>query len=209
MTKIKICGLKRPEDIWAVNEAKPDFAGFIIDFPRSHRSISPERAAELAAGLDPEIVPVGVFVDADPALPARLLNEGIIRVAQLHGHESEDYIRELRGRTDGLLARAFVIHSAEDVRRAAESSADYILLDQGQGTGKTFDWSLVPEMERPFILAGGLGVENLAEAIRRLHPWAVDLSSGVETDQQKDPEKIRRAVKIVRELSATGKDMAD
>ena len=95
--------------------------------------------------------------------------------------------------------QAFSVQTAEDLQRAAESSADYVLLDQGSGgTGKTFDWSLAEGFTRPFLLAGGLGTDNLAEAIERLSPWAVDLSSSLEISGLKDRDKILEAVNIVR-----------
>ena len=90
LVKIKICGLRRLEDIEAVNEFCPDYAGFIVDVPRSFRSVTPEKLKELTEGLRKEIIPVGVFVDAPEDLPARLLNEGIIGMAQLHGSEDEE-----------------------------------------------------------------------------------------------------------------------
>lgn len=198
-TKIKICGLKRPEDIQAVNAAKPDFCGFIIEFSKSSRCVAREKVRDLVKGLHNDIIPVGVFVNAPPQLPAQLLNEGTLGIAQLHGNEDEDYIRTLRTLTDKPLIQAFSIRDKEDVNRACQSTADYILLDQGGGgTGKTFDWSLIPSISRPFFLAGGLGTDNLEKAIRHVHPWAVDLSSSLETQGYKDPEKIKRAVEIVK-----------
>ena len=120
-------------------------------------------------------------------------------MAQLHGNENEDYIRRLREMTEKPLIKAFSIRKAQDVEKACQSSADYILLDQGSGgTGKTFDWSLIPRISRPFFLAGGLGTGNLKQAICQVHPWAVDLSSSLETDGFKDPEKMKKAVEIVR-----------
>lgn len=201
MSRIKICGLKRQEDIRAVNEAKPDYCGFVIEVPKSSRCVSREQVRELTAGLDGDIQPVGVFVNAPVELPALLLNEGTIAIAQLHGNEDEDYIRELRKLTDKPLIQAFSIRTVEDVEKACKSPADYILLDQGSGgTGKRFDWSLVPDMTRPFFLAGGLGAYNLEQAIRQLKPWAVDLSSSLETAGKKDPEKIKKAVEIIRQM---------
>ena len=200
-TMIKICGLKRPEDIQSVNLAKPDFCGFIVEFPRSSRCVSRELLAELTAQLDPEITPVGVFVNAPVELPAELAESGVIRAIQLHGQEDEEYIRRLRKLigSDIPVIQAFSIQTAEDLRRAAESSADYVLLDQGSGgTGKTFDWSLAEGFTRPFLLAGGLSTDNLAEAIERLSPWAVDLSSSLEIGGLKDRDKIIEAVNIVR-----------
>ena len=192
-TRIKVCWLNRPEDIEWVNLAKPDFCGFIVEFPRSSRCVSRELLAELTAQLDPEIIPVGVFVNAPVKLPAELAESGVIRAIQLHGQEDEEYIRRLRRLIGGDIPviQAFSVQTAEDLRRAAESSADYVLLDQGSGgTGKTFT--------RPFLLAGGLGTDNLAEAIERLSPWAVDLSSSLEIGGLKDRNKIIEAVNIVR-----------
>ncbi len=198
-TKIKICGLRRMEDIQAVNEAKPDFCGFVIEVPGSFRSVTVSQAKELAAELDRDIQAVGVFVNAPETLAAELLNQGIISMAQLHGQEDETYIRRLRKLTDRPLIKAFSVRTRKDAEKAMESTADYILLDQGSGgTGIPFDWSLLPVIERPFFLAGGLGEDNLEIAVHRLHPYAVDLSSGVETDMWKDPVKIKKAVDIVR-----------
>ena len=198
-TKIEICGLRRMEDVQAVNEAKPDFCGFIIEVPKSFRSVTADQVKELVAGLDRDIQAVGVFVNAPETLAAELLNQGIISMAQLHGQEDETYIRRLRKLTDRPLIKAFSVRTRKDAEKAMESTADYILLDQGSGgTGIPFDWSLLPVIERPFFLAGGLGEDNLEIAVHRLHPYAVDLSSGVETDMWKDPVKIKKAVDIVR-----------
>ena len=200
-TKIKICGLRLREDILAVNEAKPDFCGFIIEFPSSFRSVTADEVRELVKELDPEIRPVGVFVNAPMELVRTLLDDGTLALAQLHGQEDESYIRELKTYTDKLIIKAFSIKTAEDIEKALQSPADYILLDQGGGgTGKTFDWSLIPEIQRPFFLAGGIGASNLGQAIREIHPYAVDLSSSVETEKRKDPMKIRQVVDIVREI---------
>ena len=201
MTKNKICGLKRPEDIRAVNEAQPDFAGFVIEVSKSRRNVSVEQVRELAKGLSEQIQAVGVFVNAPLDLVAGLLNDGTLALAQLHGSEDEAYIRQLRQMIDKPLLQAFSIRTEADIERALQSSADYLLLDQGGGgTGQCFDWSLVPELARPFFLAGGLGASNLSEAISQVKPWAVDLSSSLETDGVKDPIKIQAAVKMVRTL---------
>lgn len=198
-TKIKICGLRRREDILTVNEAKPDYCGFIIEFPKSFRSITADKVRELVKDLAPEIQAVGVFVNAPVELVSGLLNEGTLALAQLHGQENEVYIRELKKLTDKPLIKAFSVKTREDIEKALQSPADYILLDQGSGgTGTTFDWSLIPKIKRSFFLAGGIGAENLEQAIREIRPYAVDLSSSVETDKWKDPEKIRNVVDIVR-----------
>ena len=199
MTRIKICGLTRPEDISFVNEAEPDYAGFVIHVPGSRRSVSPEEAARLRARLAGKIVPVGVFVDEPLENVATLLENGVIEMAQLHGSEGEGYIRELRARTGKPVCKAFRADTEQSVRPALHSKADYLLFDHGSGgTGKAFDRQLVSGVKRPFFLAGGLTVENLCTAISTVHPWAVDLSSGVEQAGQKDREKILAAVAAVR-----------
>lgn len=198
--RIKICGLRREEDIRYVNKARPDFAGFIIRYPKSHRSCSIEEVRTLTAGLDKAVVPVGVFVNEDPRVMAGLMAEGTIAMAQLHGSEPPEVIRWLQQETKKPVIKAFKIRSREDIKEALTSPADYILLDQGYGGGQTFDWDLVPEIDRPWFLAGGLGSENMAEAIQRLDPWAVDLSSSVETDKKKDEQLILQAVGLVRRI---------
>lgn len=200
MTKIKICGLYRPCDIEYVNAAKPDWCGFIINFPKSHRSLTPERVRALRRGLDGAVTPVGVFVDQPVETVAELLNDGTISVAQLHGHEDAAYIAALRAAAPGHpVWKAFKVRGPEDLTAANASPADMVLLDNGRGTGETFDWSLAGGVTRPWLLAGGLTPENIPEAVRRLHPFGLDISSGVETDGKKDCAKILAAV------SAAGK----
>ena len=182
-TKIKICGLKRPEDITYVNEAKPDYCGFIIEFPKSSRNVTGDQVRTLTANLHLDIIPVGVFVNASPERVEEMLLDGTIQSAQLHGQEDEDYIRRIQRNTRHQVIKAFSVKTTQDIELALQSPADYILLDQGSGgTGKTFDWSLIPEITRPFFLAGGLGPDNLEQAVRTIRPYAVDLSSSVETD---------------------------
>ena len=196
-TKIKICGLKRPEDIIYVNEAKPDYCGFIIEFPKSSRNVTGALVRELTAKLNPDIIPVGVFVNVAPERVEELLLDGTIYIAQLHGQEDEAYIRRIQKNTGHQVIKAFSVKTAQDIENAMNSPEDYILLDQGGGgTGQTFDWSLIPEIDRPFFLAGGLGVENLETAVQTIHPYAVDLSSSVETDGMKDRDKILKAVRL-------------
>ena len=202
MSKIKICGLSRPCDIDYVNEAKPDFCGFIIGVPKSRRNVTPETVRKLVKGLCPEVQPVGVFVNAPISEIVALVSDGTLQYVQLHGQEDEAYLAELRREVNVPVIQAFKVTGPEDVRRAERSTADYILLDNGAGgTGKTFDWSNLRGITRPYILAGGLGPENLAQAVKELMPWGTDLSSGVETDGVKDREKILAAVRAVREAS--------
>lgn len=197
-TKIKICGLKRPEDITYVNEAKPDYCGFIIEFPKSSRNVTGALVRELTAKLNPDIIPVGVFVNVAPERVEELLLDGTIHIAQLHGQEDEAYIRRIQKNTGHQVIKAFSVKTAQDIENALKSPADYILFDQGGGgTGQTFDWSLIPEIDRPFFLAGGLDADNLETAVRTIHPYAVDLSSSVETDGMKDRDKILKAVQLV------------
>lgn len=197
-TKIKICGLKCPEDIAYVNEAKPDYCGFIIEFPKSSRNVTGDQVRILIAELDKNIIPVGVFVNAALERVEELLLDGTIRIAQLHGQEDDDYIRRIQKNTGSQVIKAFSVKAAQDIELALKSPADYILLDQGGGgTGQTFDWSLIPEIKRPFFLAGGLGADNLEQAVDTIRPYAVDLSSSVETDGVKDRSKILEAVSLV------------
>ena len=199
MTKIKICGLMRPCDIEYVNKAKPDFCGFIIGVPKSRRNVSPEMVRRLRASLDPAILPVGVFVNAPAEQIAALVRDGTLSMVQLHGQEDARYIAALRRMISVPIVQAFSVQTEADVAAAERSPADHILLDHGSGgTGTAFDWSLLQGVSRPYMLAGGLNPENLSRAIRRLRPWAVDLSSGVETDGRKDQGKILAAVQAVR-----------
>lgn len=199
MTKIKICGLFRENDIRYVNEAKPDWCGFIIHFPKSRRNLPPKRVRELRAFLAPEIVPVGVFVDQPVEVVAGLLNDGTVSIAQLHGGEDNSYIEALRKAAPGCgIWKAFKVRSRSDLQIAQGSSADLVLLDNGYGTGEIFDWTLAKGFARPYLLAGGLTAENIPEAIAALHPYGLDISSGVETEKRKDRNKIIAAVNAAR-----------
>lgn len=197
MTKIKLCGLTRPEDIRAANALKPEFIGFVFA-PKSKRYVSPRQAETLKALLSPQIRAVGVFVNVEIESVAELLNSGVIDLAQLHGNEEEGYIQKLRARTGSPILQAFRITSEQDVRRAEHSTADHILLDAGAGTGTAFDWSLLRQIRRPYFLAGGLGPDNVERALELLHPYGVDISSGIETEGVKDPEKMAAFVAAVR-----------
>ena len=197
LTKVKICGLSRGCDIEYVNRLTPDYIGYVF-WQRSRRYVTREQAGALTRRLDEAITPVGVFVDEEPELVSRLANEGTIKVIQLHGHEDEAYLKELRNMTDAPIIKAFKIRGDEDIEKANTFPSDYILLDNGYGTGQTFDWSFVRGIKRPFFLAGGVNADNVAEAIDKLHPYAVDISSGVETDGYKDFDKMRHFINKVR-----------
>lgn len=197
MTKIKICGLRREQDIRYANELMPDYIGFVF-LKGKMRYVTFEEAAHLRSLLDPAIPAVGVFVNEPAENVIRLLQAGTIQIAQLHGQEDEAYAEELRRAGDHCIIRAFAVRSSEDIHRAFAFPADYPLLDNGKGTGETFDWSLFHEQEKPFFLAGGLSPENVKEAIECFHPYAVDVSSGVETDGYKDYEKMKAFMDAVR-----------
>lgn len=198
MTKVKLCGLTRPCDIEWANDLQPDYIGFVFA-KKSKRYVAPERAKVLREGLASGIRVVGVFVNEAPEAVTALLNDGIIDVAQLHGSEDADYIKALRKLTDRPLIKAFRIDSTADLDRARRSTADHVLLDNGAGgTGMAFDWSVLKDFDMPFFLAGGLGPDNVARAIKDVHPFAVDVSSGIETDGVKDYKKMTAFVNAVR-----------
>lgn len=212
-TRIKLCGLSRLCDIEAANELMPDYAGFVFA-KKSRRYVTAQQAAELKKHLNPSIAAVGVFVDEDPENIARLFRDGIIDMAQLHGSETAESIKRLRGLPsvpDGpRIIQAFQIRSARDCTLAQNSAADYILLDSGSGTGKSFDWKLIresreesgePAIRRPYFLAGGLDAENVQAGIAALRPYAVDVSSGIETGGYKDRKKMRDFVHAVRGMA--------
>lgn len=199
MVKIKICGLKRLEDIEIVNKYKPDYIGFV--FADSKRKVSHELASELKDNLDSDIVSVGVFVDAGQDEILELFDNGIIDVAQLHGSENEDYIIGLKDKTDNKLKIINAIEMSEEVDLDiyADTQADFLLLDSGKGSGKTFDWRLISKnLKKEFFLAGGLDVSNICQAIEEFKPYAVDLSSSLETEGYKDENKIKEIMEVIR-----------
>ena len=197
MTRVKLCGLTRAEDIEAVNRLEPEYIGFVFA-KKSKRYVSPEKAAELKKLLNPEIKAVGVFVDEDINKVANLLINKTIDIAQLHGNEDNSYIEKLKKLIDSPVIKAFQIKSADDVNKALNSSADYVLLDSGKGSGQIFNWELIKSINRPYFLAGGLDTENIQSAIKSNRPFAVDVSSGIETDGKKDLDKMTAFVNAVR-----------
>lgn len=203
MTKIKICGLTRKEDIESVNRWLPDYIGFV--FCESRRQVTPEQAGLLKAGLDSRIKAVGVFVNEPVISIVKLCNTGVIDVVQLHGDESEEYIRELKNQIDCPVIKAVRVKSAEQIWQAEKLSCDLLLLDTYQkeqygGSGKTFDYSMIPFLQKRFFLAGGLENSNIAQAIEKCNPYGVDISSGLETDGLKDENKIRQIIQTVRSI---------
>lgn len=197
MTKIKFCGLSRPCDIAAANELKPEYIGFVFA-PKSSRYVTPEKAMELKKQLLPGIKAVGVFVDEPAEIVTGLLDQGVIDIAQLHGGENEEYIGKLRTLTRKPIIKAFRVRDQKDISAAENSTADAVLLDSGAGTGTVFDWDLIQNIKRPYFLAGGLDARNVGQAIGRLRPYAVDVSSGIETNGVKDKEKMTAFAAAVR-----------
>lgn len=201
VTKIKICGLTRLADIEAVNEALPDFAGFV--FAESRRRIAPEKALALRKALNDGIQAVGVFVDERIEEILDICAKGIIDVIQLHGQENRDYIERLRDKAGKPIIKAVRVRSEADIKAAAALPVNYLLLDafsekaQG-GTGETFAWNLAAQVGKPFFLAGGLNRDNILQGIKALSPFGVDISSGVERDKVKDRDKILEIVNLVR-----------
>ena len=199
MVKIKICGLKRLEDIEIVNKYKPDYIGFV--FADSKRKVSHNLASELKDNLNPDIIPVGVFVDASQDEILDLFDKGIIEAAQLHGSEDEAYIADLKDKTDNKLKIINAVEMSEDVDldNYVATQADFLLLDSGKGSGKTFDWRLIGKnLDKEFFLAGGLSIANICRAIEEFKPYAVDLSSSLETDGNKDENKIKEIMEVIR-----------
>ena len=200
MAKIKICGLKRLKDIEIVNKYKPDFIGFV--FADSKRKVEYNLACEMKKNLDSSIIAVGVFVDADIDEILRLFNDDIIEIAQLHGLENEDYIKCLKDKTNNelIIINAIEISDNVDLSIYDDSLADYLLFDSGKGSGKTFDWRFISkDLNKKFFLAGGLNQDNISQAIKEFNPYAIDLSSGVETNGFKDENKIKKVMEALDE----------
>lgn len=203
MAKIKICGLSRMEDINAVNEILPDYIGFV--FAKSKRQINEIVARDLKAKLNPVIKAVGVFVNEEMERIIHLCNTGVFDIIQLHGDETEEYLLKLRSSVTKPVIKAVRVREAEDISKARLIHCDYLLLDTYKeerygGSGEAFDWSIRTKLQRPFFLAGGIDLENVSRAIRTMHPYCIDVSSGVETEGWKDPAKIYDIVTKVRRI---------
>jgi phosphoribosylanthranilate isomerase len=196
MAKIKICGLFRSQDIDSVNEAMPDYIGFV--FAPSKRQISAKQALKLCKRLSDKIIPVGVFVDAPAEEILHLYQAGIIKIAQLHGSENEEYIKRLRSSCAMPIIKAVKVETTDDILAYEHSGADYLLLDNIKGgSGKSFDWSSICRIRKPFFLAGGINTQNIDRALSYF-PYCIDVSSGAESNGNKDKEKILRLVQAVK-----------
>lgn len=202
MTKIKICGLRRKEDIDIVNSFLPDFAGFILS-DGFRRTVAKDDFLILAKNVDSRIRKVGVFVN-EP-LDSILDYASHLDILQLHGDESFEYAERLRKATDRIIIKAVRAKTSEDIERFNEYPCNYLLIDaykEGEygGTGKVADWSIIKkaEINKPFFLAGGISADNVSDAIDELTPFCVDVSSSVETNGYKDKLKIKELIDKVR-----------
>lgn len=198
MSRIKICGLGRREDIEAVNRAMPDYIGFV--FAESRRRVEVKTAAMLKKHLDSRIKAVGVFVNENIENVEEVYRRGIIDLVQLHGNEEGAYIRRLKKDCGCEVIKAIGVG---DRLSALPDEADYLLFDRLSqrhgGTGKAFDWNMLKDYRgMPYFLAGGILAGNVSDAVRKLGPYCIDVSSGVETDGVKDANKIEELVRLVR-----------
>lgn len=201
MTRIKICGLTRQEDIAAVNQLLPDYIGFV--FAKSRRQIDAATAGALKKNLAPEIGAVGVFVNEDPKIITAYAEQKLIDLVQLHGDEDDGYIRRLRQHIPLPIIKAIRVKEAADIQKAQDLACDFLLFDAYAhdcygGTGTAFNWSLLGDSNKPYFLAGGLSAQNVNMALSTCQPYCVDVSSGVETDGRKDPVKMEQLIRSVR-----------
>ena len=199
MTKIKLCGIQRYEDIDVVNELLPDYIGFVFA-KKSKRFISYDMAKSLKKRLDKRVKAVGVFVNESIENIIYLVRNDIIDLIQLHGDEDGEYVSKLKKYVNIPVIKAFKIKSKADINTLYKEGSDFILLDAGAGDGKTLDESILKDFKGDYFLAGGLSPDNISEKINTLHPFGVDVSSGIETDGKKDADKMRKFVKLVREV---------
>lgn len=202
--KIKICGIRRMEDVDILNRYKPDYAGFV--FAKSRRQVSLAEAQKLKDALEPQIRTVGVFVNETPENIIALADKGVIDMIQLHGDEDETDILFLKQWTEKPVVKAARVKSPGYVAGMEKLPCDFLLLDTYEedtygGTGSVFDLNLLPPLTKPYFLAGGLTPGNIRERLSTLAavPFAVDVSSGVETDGYKDEDKIKDFIREVRQ----------
>jgi phosphoribosylanthranilate isomerase len=211
MTRIKICGISRFCEVEYVNEFLPDFVGFV--FAPSRRKVDFNKAFLLRSELDPRIKTVGVFVNEDIDFIRKCCDRHLIDCIQLHGCEDRQYIDLLRKAVYKPIIKAIRVQPDTDLAALIEKEIqglgtfDFLLFDtysresQG-GTGKTFDWSRIPKMPIPYFLAGGLNTQNLPYALETVHPYGVDISSGVEEGGIKQREKIAVTIRLIRDIDS-------
>jgi phosphoribosylanthranilate isomerase len=201
-TKIKICGITNMPDAQLAMELGADALGFIF-YPKSPRYIKVGDAANICNALPPFVTKVGVFVDELEYEIEKALSECLLNALQFHGEEPPGFCVKFPAKS----IKAIRMRDEDSLRVAAEYDVDALLLDtytdtERGGTGRTFDWSLAvkaKELDTPIILSGGLTTANVQEAIRKVRPYAVDVSSGVEREPgKKDPEKLRRFIELCK-----------
>lgn len=192
MAKIKICGMRRDEDIDFANSLHPDYIGFVLT-EGFRRSITPETAARLKKRLGGGIKAVGVFVNDGADKINLLFERNVIDIAQLHGDESHEYCKMIKA---PVIKYFNCSHGEPD--DLDKYDVDYFLFDSGTGTGRAFDWSNIPKTDKPFFLAGGISESNVKQAIDTAKPFAVDVSSSVETNGYKDYKKMKRFMEMAR-----------
>ena len=205
--KIKTCGLFREEDIYYANELKPDYIGFV--FAESKRKVGVEKAYNLKNKLDKEIKSVGVFVNDNLDFILNLIKDKIIDIVQLHGNEDNDFLDNLKTKTNAKIIKFIPVENAESILNSLNILSDFILLDNLKGVaGKTFNWNYLKEafelnnnlkknFNEKYFLAGGLNKENIGEALK-FNPYCVDLSGGLETDGVKNYEKMKYIINITK-----------
>ena len=194
MKKIKICGLKRREDIEYVNKYQPDYIGFV--FAGKKRKLTYDQVVDLKKYLTSSIQVVGVFVNEDISFVEKLVKEHVIDLVQLHGQEDQKYIQALKEKVDVSIIKAIQIKNEDSFNEHYD--VDYYLYDHGTGgTGESFDWSMLKEVDKPVFLAGGINLLNVDDALKK-NVYALDVSSGVEIDGFKDEKKIKKIVRRVR-----------
>ena len=200
MAKIKICGLKSLEDISFVNEVDIDFAGFIFAL-KSKRYVNIEQAFKMKSRLNSKIKSVGVFVDSNIETVIQISERKIIDFIQLHGNETNEYVVKIQKLTKLPVIKAFKADNNLEYN-IKNTKADYVLIDsvndnQFGGTGKTFNYGIIPKTDKQIFLAGGLNINNIENAIK-INPYCLDINSGVETDGKKDKNKIFEIVEKIK-----------
>lgn len=208
--KIKICGIRRHQDIEYVNEFLPDYIGFI--FAKSKRQITSTECLVLKKELDPSIKTVGVFVNESLEKVISTTLVANLDVIQLHGDETKEYILDLKNKLknspslkDTLVWKAIRVKGEKDIISGDKLPVDCLLLDSFSkqsygGTGKTIDLDIIKSstIKNQFFLAGGLNIDNILNTLSEVSPYGVDISSGVETDGFKDRNKIEKIINCIR-----------
>ncbi len=200
MTKVKICGLCTTDDVAGAVKAGADMVGMVLS-AGFRRSVPMEEAREMARLVPDGVVKVGVFVNEDPEAVSYAVKTLGLGAVQLHGSEDDEYVSRIKGAVGVPVTKSFVVRDMGDIEAARRSPADLVLLDGGAGSGTGFDRSLASGLGRDFILAGGLDPGNVAQAVAETRPFAVDVSSGVETGGAKDPAKMAAFVRNAKEAA--------